>query len=65
MSETEGRPDRASWAYFLILALAFGALAIWNGSTGPVGLGIAFAILSVGLATYALLKRRSARRRGQ
>ena len=63
MSETKGRPHRASWAYFLILALAFGALAIWNGSTGSVGVGIAFAILSVGLVIYALLHRRSERRR--
>lgn len=63
MSETKGRPHRASWAYFLILALAFGALAIWNGSTGSVGVGIAFAVLGVALASFALLRRRDERRR--
>ena len=62
MSETKGRPHRASWAYFLILALAFGALAMWNGSTGSVGVGIAFAVLGVALASFALLRRRDERR---
>ena len=65
MSETKGRPHRASWAYFLILALAFGALAIWNGSTGSVGVGIAFAVLGVALAILTLLRSRDERRRGQ
>lgn len=65
MSETEGRPHRASWAYFLILALAFGALAFWNGSTGSVGVGIAFAVLGVALAILTLLRSRDERRRGQ
>lgn len=63
MSETKGRPHRASWAYFLILALAFGALAIWNGSTGSVGVGIAFAVLGVALAILTRLRRRDERRR--
>lgn len=65
MNEKQLGHSRAGFSYFLVLAAAFCAVGIWNAATGSVGVGIAFTVLGVALAIFALLRRRDERRRGR